>query len=229
LLIYKEIKYRCSSKIIIDILELLQAGFNLDQISEKLNIDKNYLLNLKENYIDKLFIEKKRKNFLFLKIKIVNKEQIKKISNFLKIFFKKNIFIFSLILDLIFLIMYFYISIRRNIISYDINNILKMLDIYKIIVIYLLLNIKNIFHELGHVSALKYYNYDCKEVGFGVYLTFIVFYANVDESWLLKRKERVIVDIGGVFFELFYINFLTICFFIFNKLPFSNIFLITIF
>jgi putative peptide zinc metalloprotease protein len=36
----------------------------------------------------------------------------------------------------------------------------------------------------------------------GLYLLFPVFYANVSSAWRLERKARVVVDLGGMYFQL---------------------------
>jgi putative peptide zinc metalloprotease protein len=36
----------------------------------------------------------------------------------------------------------------------------------------------------------------------GLYLVFPVFYANVTHAWRLERKPRVVVDLGGMYFQL---------------------------
>ncbi len=59
-----------------------------------------------------------------------------------------------------------------------------------------------LMHELGHASACKRYGAQPNEIGFTVYLIWPAFYSNVTAAWSLKRWQRVVVDIGGVFFQL---------------------------
>jgi putative peptide zinc metalloprotease protein len=59
-----------------------------------------------------------------------------------------------------------------------------------------------LFHELGHLSACRYFRCPHGEVRFGLYLIFPVLYANVTPAWQLPRKARVVVDLGGVYFQL---------------------------
>ena len=56
-------------------------------------------------------------------------------------------------------------------------------------------------HELGHTSAMKKYNLSAKGIGVGFYFFTPVMYADVSEAWKLSNKQRVIVDIGGFYFQ----------------------------
>ncbi|NJM95342.1 MAG: M50 family metallopeptidase [Acaryochloridaceae cyanobacterium CSU_5_19] len=59
-----------------------------------------------------------------------------------------------------------------------------------------------LMHELGHASACVRYGGRPSEIGFTVYLLWPAFYSDVSDAWRLKRWQRVVVDLGGVFFQL---------------------------
>lgn len=222
LIIYKNLKYKTSSKILVYIIEYLKNGYSLDYISNELKIDYNYLNYIKEKYIDKLFENKRRKNFLFLQIKLFSPKFFSKITNCFKILFRPKILFFFLLLNLIFLIIFLFISIKEKIFSFHLINLIKLLDWKSLLLIFISINLKGIIHEIGHMSALKYYGYDSTEIGIGVYLSFFIFYVNLDESWRLSRKERIIVDIGGIFFEFLFLTLLTIIYLAFAKYNISK-------
>ncbi|NQZ83472.1 MAG: hypothetical protein HRT52_20910 [Colwellia sp.] len=56
-------------------------------------------------------------------------------------------------------------------------------------------------HELGHISACQRYNCPHGSIGFGIYLVFPVFYADVSKAWRLSQKQRAVVDLGGLYFQ----------------------------
>jgi putative peptide zinc metalloprotease protein len=56
-------------------------------------------------------------------------------------------------------------------------------------------------HELGHVLAARCLGATPGKVGFGLYLFFPVAFADVTDCWRLRRKERVMVDLSGVYLE----------------------------
>jgi putative peptide zinc metalloprotease protein len=58
-----------------------------------------------------------------------------------------------------------------------------------------------IAHEFGHASALARYGGSPSSIGFGLYILLPVFYADVSQAWRLRRWQRVVVDLGGVYFQ----------------------------
>jgi putative peptide zinc metalloprotease protein len=57
-------------------------------------------------------------------------------------------------------------------------------------------------HELGHASACARFGAAPSEIGFLLYLIYPAFYSNVSAAWTLTRRQRVVVDLGGIYFEL---------------------------
>jgi putative peptide zinc metalloprotease protein len=67
---------------------------------------------------------------------------------------------------------------------------------------YLLILLSVLFHEFGHLTACGYFRCPHGEIRLGLYLVFPVFHANVSAAWRLRRKERVVVDLAGMYFQL---------------------------
>jgi putative peptide zinc metalloprotease protein len=59
-----------------------------------------------------------------------------------------------------------------------------------------------LLHELGHASACLRYGAKPSEIGFTFYLFYPAFYSDVSSAWQLRRWQRVIVDLGGAYFQL---------------------------
>lgn len=59
-----------------------------------------------------------------------------------------------------------------------------------------------LFHEIGHISACKRFSISCGGIGSGFYIFFPVFYSDVTNIWMLPRRERLVVNIAGIYFEL---------------------------
>lgn len=57
-------------------------------------------------------------------------------------------------------------------------------------------------HELGHASACARYGAKPSEIGLTVYFIYPSFYSDVSAAWELKRWQRMVVDLGGVYFQL---------------------------
>lgn len=69
---------------------------------------------------------------------------------------------------------------------------------------YLLFFASLMMHELGHASACARYGAEPSDIGFTLYLIWPAFYSDVSDAWRLKRWQRVIVDVAGVFFQLIF-------------------------
>lgn len=59
-----------------------------------------------------------------------------------------------------------------------------------------------IVHELGHASAVARNGLAAGHIGFGLYWFYPVFYTDVNVAWKLPPSRRVMVDLGGVYFQL---------------------------
>ena len=57
-------------------------------------------------------------------------------------------------------------------------------------------------HELGHASACKRFGAPPSDIGFTVYLFYPSLYSDVSAAWQLPRWQRVVVDLGGLYFQL---------------------------
>jgi len=69
-------------------------------------------------------------------------------------------------------------------------------------ILYLLILLSVLFHELGHLSACTFHGCRHGELRFGLYLIFPVFYSNVTRAWSLPRRARIAVDLGGIYFQM---------------------------
>lgn len=59
-----------------------------------------------------------------------------------------------------------------------------------------------IFHELGHASACRAFRCEHGPIGFLLYIIFPAFYVNLSNAWRLPGKQRAVIDIGGIYFQL---------------------------
>lgn len=59
-----------------------------------------------------------------------------------------------------------------------------------------------IAHELGHASATSYFGCRPGPIGFTFYVIYPALYSDVTSAWTLRRHQRVVVDAGGIYFQL---------------------------
>ncbi|HEU0042490.1 MAG TPA: MinD/ParA family protein, partial [Jiangellaceae bacterium] len=62
-----------------------------------------------------------------------------------------------------------------------------------------------IVHELGHAAACHYGGAPPGRIGFGVYILFPAFYTDVTDSYRLGRAGRVRTDLGGLYFNVWWV------------------------
>lgn len=67
---------------------------------------------------------------------------------------------------------------------------------------YGLLLVSVLIHELGHASACAYFGARPSDIGATLYLIYPALYSDVSSAWGLKRGQRVVVDLGGSYFQL---------------------------
>lgn len=58
-----------------------------------------------------------------------------------------------------------------------------------------------LFHELGHAAALSRFGGAPGGIGFGLYLLMPTFFAEVSQLWRFPRRRRMVVDLGGAYFQ----------------------------
>ena len=66
-------------------------------------------------------------------------------------------------------------------------------------------------HELGHISACRYYNQRCGRIGFGFYFIFPAFFSDVSQVWALRSSQRIVVNLAGVYFQTIVNSLLLLC------------------
>ncbi|HEU4842990.1 MAG TPA: site-2 protease family protein, partial [Burkholderiaceae bacterium] len=58
-----------------------------------------------------------------------------------------------------------------------------------------------VIHELGHLAAAKRFHCEIDRINVGAYLIFPVFYVNMSDTWKLSASQRIVVNLGGVYFQ----------------------------
>lgn len=89
----------------------------------------------------------------------------------------------------------------------------NMVNAYTVMGLLVFVVMSSLFHELGHASACKYFGVRHGGIGFGLYLNFPVLYTDVTEVWKLDRKQRVVVNLAGVYFQFICLTGLMVAFF----------------
>lgn len=150
--------------------------------------------------------------FLYIKLPIIKSYIVNPIARRLGFLYRREPLILG---ALLFIATHFYVY-AYLIHEYDVN--FNQMDAIGILTLMLLSTIGTFFHEFGHASAAAYYGCRRMTIGWGLYLIYTVLWTNVSEAWKLPRRQRAIIDIGGVYFESFFL-FLMLFLFLYTKNP----------
>lgn len=79
------------------------------------------------------------------------------------------------------------------------------LAVGSIVLLMLISTLATLCHEFGHASAASHFGCRDMTIGWGLYLIYAVLWTNVSDAWKLPRQQRAIIDLGGVYFESFFL------------------------
>jgi putative peptide zinc metalloprotease protein len=196
------------------LLHLIDGKRNLDEISElyreqfrkKLSASAIYELlsrKLVPFGILKGFDEQikgyEKPAYLKLSFTIINEKVLSKIVPCFFFFFKKRNAMFILPISLLFIALVFYFKL----------DLYQSFNIQRYFYYYILAMVVSVtFHEIGHAAAATYFGAKPGGIGGGFYLFRPVYYADVTDIWRLKRNQRIIVNLSGIYFELIFCSIL---------------------
>jgi putative peptide zinc metalloprotease protein len=154
--------------------------------------------------------EKGRERHLWLSFIFLKKNAVMVVSSVFSFLFTPLVFYF------LFFAMFVFLS---TVITLNFNEITSNTDkLFSFNIFYYLLafELGSLFHEIGHASACRRYGASPGGIGFGFYLFLPVLFSDVSDVWRLKPKERVIVNIGGIYFEMILASLMLIAYYISN-------------
>ena len=134
--------------------------------------------------------------YLKLSFILINEKRTSKVTQYLKHLFLPKIikgvsilsFIVLLISFYVFRIEIFYIGIGKA--EWGLFFLLSFIGVT--------------FHEFGHAAAAHYFGAKHGGIGGGFYLLMPVYFADVTDIWKLTKKQRITVNLAGLYFEMIY-------------------------
>jgi putative peptide zinc metalloprotease protein len=146
------------------------------------------------DFDDKLINTKKDK-YIYPKINLVSSDKVRKVSSLFTFLFGRFTFrILFIAIPVLLLILF------------DLNHVgfMKLydyVDLNTAFVFYVGYIFCVLIHEFGHAAATRHFGASPNQIGFGFYLISPVFFCDVSDIWRLNRRERLIVDLGGIYFQ----------------------------
>jgi putative peptide zinc metalloprotease protein len=136
-----------------------------------------------------------RSDYLYLKVELLPSRIVRKMSKPLAFLFNRSVFL-TFVPLFIAAQAFFFLSVLPK---YRINvNNLQGFDFLKLT---LLMTAFALIHEIGHAAALSHYGSSRASIGWGLYITFPVFYTDLSDAWKLPKMQRALVDLGGIYFH----------------------------
>jgi len=131
------------------------------------------------------------------KITLLSAKTINRICSPIKYLFSPLSF-FTITLFLVLLNLYFVFWTENPLIKFDYSSggIITYLLIYPILIIITLI------HELGHSAATLKFNVQPKSIGFGFYYLLPVLYTDISGIWRLSKMKKVIINLAGIYMQL---------------------------
>lgn len=185
------------------------------RLQKEINVEDDVLESILEEAVEKLKLDKNpedivstgRSRYIYLNAEIIKENLLQKITNPFTFLFKGKLFLVLLLSS--FFITGYHIF---NVATFGDNAGRVLLSAGNLGIIYLVIGLILFAHEMGHATACKRYDVSPKNISFGFYLIFPVFFTDVTKAWVLTKKNRIVINCGGIYFQLL-INTLLIAFY----------------
>jgi putative peptide zinc metalloprotease protein len=196
------------------LIELMDGENSLHDIIRKANESYNFNLTLEEltSIIDKFYIpvgiikgEHSKKSMtspVWLHIKIMEGRMFKTLSKPFLILFRKDA---GMIVAISSILSTAHLFERAGIFHALLTAQPIVADSISIMIIVLF---SFLFHEFGHIVSCFHYSIVPGNIGFGMYLFRPVLFTDMSGAWGLRRRQRLVTDLSGIYFQLVLIFFL---------------------
>jgi putative peptide zinc metalloprotease protein len=154
-------------------------------------------------------------DYLKLSFDVIPEKVVAPIAKFIAPLFSKNIFYPVFISCLLFIAF-----IGINYWNFLIFESFTSLPFSKTFFIGITIVVTLFLHELGHAAACNHFGGKHGNIGFGFYLLSPVMFADVSDIWKLTKKQRIIVNLGGLHIQVLIATLFGITFLATHKIEF---------
>lgn len=196
------------SRFVVDLIQTLQHTDSLDALTLKLKekydsdqIDtaiKETMEILEKNGLFQGYevkISNKKNRHIWGRVTLIPKSLVNKIKIFCFFFYKPLLFFLS-VFSLMWIVYATIISSASNL-----PQKITQLPLEQMLICYGAMIIVAFLHELGHASGLMFCGEKTGRIGFAFYILSFIFFSDVTNAWKLTRRERFLVDYGGIYFQ----------------------------
>lgn len=199
-----------------DLLSLIDGNRDLEQIVDIYN--NKYHKNILTDDVERLLYEKlsiygilegfddkikkyQKPAYLKLSFIIIPQKLLSKVVPYFYFLFRRKIAIPILLLSIVTttLLLYLNMDIYR---SFDLKT--------SLISFFFTMAVSVTFHEIGHATSASFFGAKTGGIGGGFYLFSPVYYTDVTDIWRLKKWQRIVVNVSGVYFEVIFCAILSL-------------------
>lgn len=156
-------------------------------------------------------VKKRERKYLHLQICLISNKYSSHITKYMGWMFSDRYFYRNFILVNFITYAFFIVLLSDFCVS------LSSLSTINFIILFFLMGCALFFHELGHIAACDFYGAKHGDIGFGFYLLCPVMFADVTEIWKLPKKEKIAVNLSGIFAGNIFALFFLLLFYLFRK------------
>lgn len=135
------------------------------------------------------------RTFLHPRFSLLSQDMLRPVTDFLGILFDKRLFAVMVFFSTAVPI-YTFVVLPVNMAVVGSIGGVQLVAVYGIVLA------TAFIHELGHSSACAHCRITHGDIGVGLYMFFPVLFADVSGVWKLDRRKRMMVDAGGVYFQM---------------------------
>lgn len=205
------------------IIDLVNGSNNIEDITKLYcsatnnHVSENFIYSILYNDLatygiiisDRVIKIKERSLHLRLSFIFWKGKSLEYISRSLSFLFKPSVFYITLLSMIVF--------VGGTMMRLGSTGAIRHVDVYDIAGYVIASFFVLMLHEVGHVAACYKFGAKHNGIGFGFYLFTPVFFADVSDAWKLARKERVIINLAGIYFEFATLTVLCILYLAYNN------------
>lgn len=184
------------------IISLLQVNYSLDdackKVSDLTGFEEVKLKDIFVSFLNLAEHQSSKISYMHFRKILISEDNIRRISKWMNILYNKKIFITLLMTSIIINFLFFFFNGNKIKIDLYFSNVWLYFGLFTSYLVSLF------FHEFGHASACSFLGKTSHEIGFGIYFIFPVLYTDVTCVWTLKPSKRILVNFGGIYFQLIF-------------------------
>jgi putative peptide zinc metalloprotease protein len=177
----------------------------LDRLVDEFLVPRKLLIDA-DAPRDRVVAAPRLDRYLFFKIRFLKENAVRPVADALQWLFHPSAYRFLISLIVVTHVWFYAVLMREHVPQ------LNAMSNENAFWVLLLFSFSGIIHEFGHAAALTRFGGKGAEIGFAFYICFAALFVDLSDAWKLARRERVIVDLSGMYFQSILLVFAAACY-----------------